>query len=724
MDFEGFSEKEITKLNTIGIMNTNDLLFYIPTKYKDYRFPEKGIRFCTDPSEKYLLKLQLTKKPQVSKTSKNRDMAKINVFDGSEYASGIIFAGAWMMKSHKEGDIIYVMAKVDRNGVYIEIKDIELISSTDAGKIIPFYKEKEKVISSSDIRGFIAKSMIESADEAARRLIESIGESENTILEKAGQGFKSIRQIIVALHRPKTSEQVERSAKAVRMITAYHALKLSTSASDESKSDSKSIIRYNIDLVKEVASTIPFNLTKDQKKTIIEISKDLNSPIPMDRLVSGDVGCGKTLTYAVPVVCAHLSGAKVGIISPNSLLAIQIADEIRKTFPRASVRLMISGESKNKEAVNENDIIVGTTAIVSWVKRNGGHHKFDFLVIDEQQKMGTSQKAILTSEHSNVLEATATAIPRTAAAVIYGNKKVSFIEECPYVKNIVTKVYGSDLKRAAFNELLDIVKSGNRIAALYPIRKKTNAIFEFQAENLNDKELYEIQEAINTVATSQPIVKLDQGITSIRYTAQRSQNGDISKQIRRDFKKNDPVFVEIDDPEELEKCKRSVEAAAHHWEKHFPGRVAMIHGGLTSDQKAEALDKAKNGLADVIVTSSVIEIGLTVPGLRGLIVLEAENYGASALHQLRGRCSRNGGDGLFIMMASKQLDEMEQKSLDRLNILVKHNKGSEIAEEDMRQRGFGDLSLNSSKQAGYVNGLFSGVKMTPQDVEELLGSIT
>jgi len=736
MSTDTISKKFLSNMKKLGVESRESLPFYLPVKYKDYRIPEQSIEKVMNSGSKFYIKLKLLKRPLIEKPLKGPHRAKVSLTDGRSTVNSMVFGNAIGWSSYNAGDIVHVVAGYGEFNGWPQLNNVELIPKNLQGKIVPIYKGKEKVVRPESIGENVAISLREDIKKTIAIMVEKIGASEELILKNAAREFRSLVDLFYALHRPRSYEEINKANKAVRMINAYHALLLSMN-SKQSERIPESRIEYSVNDIKKQLKNIPFTLTMDQKRTIWDITKDLNSDFPMDRLVSGDVGCGKTLAYSLPAACAHLSGKNVCVMMPNLLLANQVAGEIKETFPDTDVTLMLGGKDRPKERLKKNTIVVGTTAILWWLKDINNEHKFDLLIIDEQQKLGVEQKRKLISKHTNVLEATATAIPRTAAAVLYGNKKVSLIEECPVNKEIKTTIVGSDQKREVFNKLLDITKEGSsQVAVLYPIRKHNTIHYEVFIPNSFEKnneikkcDLIEIIKGHEGEVLSEYSIspfenddnwQPDSDGVVVRYRIKNTNQKKIVEDLSEFESDGIIVIGECSDDDELEKCKRSVESAAKNWEKYFPGQVVMIHGGLKTAEKIKAIDEAKNGICKVIVTSSVIEIGLTMPDLRGLLIIEAANYGASTLHQFRGRLARKGGFGEFFMAVSCPLPELEKEALDRLNLLVKYNKGSQIAEDDMRQRGFGDLSKSSLKQAGFMDGLFKGVKMTPQDIDDLL----
>jgi len=727
------------KMKEFEINSIDQLLLYLPTKYLDFRKPASNIMSCLDKNERSYLKLKLVSNPEINELTSPAQI-KLRFTDGITVANAIVFGGAYIWKEYKEGSYLHITCKVELYNGRPQIKSPEIVSIREQNRIVPVYKGKEKTLSSQKISENIAVALREFSDASAKYISDSLGVSESKIVSNAARGFTCLSDVFKSIHRPRNMDDINQATKAVRQINAYQALLLTLNAQKKAP-NLDSCISYDVDMIKRMLKNLPFGLTRDQKRAVWDITKDLNSEIPMDRLLSGDVGCGKTMSYAIPAACAHLSGKNVVIMMPNLLLASQVAKEIKESFPDVAVELIIGGGKRKSEPVIGNPIIVGTSAILWWMKDINYTHSVDLLIIDEQQKLGSDQKKEIVRPHTNILEATATAIPRTSALVKYGTKTVSYIEECPVKKTIVTKITGSDEKPDVYQDLINIVKKGYQIAVLYPIRKKEFSHYKiaFSPSHNKSSEINDFlleKGATNIICSNKDTEEneLESKETSVvpfdlfapeTSVLQFKANGPSIKRIKELFSDktyNNIEIIEIPDPEEEEVCKRNVENAAKHWEKIYPGRVVMIHGGLSTKEKLLAIEKAKTKDCSVIITSSVIEIGLTMPDLRGLLVVDADKYGASTLHQFRGRLARKGGEGVFYMGVNCKTLDLNEKSLNRLNLLVKYSKGFQIAEDDMRQRGFGDLSVNGVKQAGFVNGIFPGLKMTPQDIEMLLSS--
>jgi ATP-dependent DNA helicase RecG len=262
----------------------------------------------------------------------------------------------------------------------------------------------------------------------------------------------------------------------------------------------------------------------------------------------------------------------------------------------------------------------------------------DFVVIDEQQRFSVSQKAELTDARTNLLEATATPIPRTTALVTHGGLDVSILRESPVSKNVQTRIVAAGEARRLFEHTAKIIASGGQVAVVYPVV--------------------------------------------------------------RDRKRE----------------HKSVAKAYERWSKEFPNKVGIVHGDLSEAEKSAAIAKLRSGKHQVGVVSSIIEIGLTLPLLKSMIIVNPEVYGVSTLHQFRGRLARKGGVGYYFLFTP---DEVSPESYARLRLVVECSDGFELAERDAQMRGYGDLFEDSDRQHGKSNStLFIGASLTPQDIHQ------
>jgi RecG-like helicase len=724
IDGSPITEAFLGAIKELGVNSLPQLPIYLPKGYEDYSSKAGRVIDFLNTGTDGFFEARVTRKPNISRNKKPATVL-VSMNDGYSDFSGMFFGGAHLWRGVKEGQIVHLSGKITTYNNQLQIKG-KLVDKALVGRVTPIYKDLPGKVSSTSIHSAIRYSLTTFPELAVGYICDQVSSYESKIIKNAAPDYGSLLEILKGVHMPKSKAEAYRAMNAIRMIVAYQAVVLSVGSSKKVESP-ESIIAMPVDNIKKCLSGLPFDLTSDQKSTVWDVAQDLESSISMDRLICGDVGCGKTVSYLIPAACSYMSGKNVVIMMPNLLLAVQVEEEMSSNFPHVKTELMIGG-SRRKDKTPDNRVIIGTSAILGWLKDINYDHSIHLLIVDEQQKLGLKQKEILISPTTNFIEATATAIPRTVALVNYGNKKVSYIEERPVVNDIKSYIIGSEYKRRVFNHLKSIVESGDQIAILYPIRTRTDHLYQLivnSPELISNQLLDTIKELggtnISSISTLDPENPSDDR-ASIQFRAKTRSSKKIIDFIEEAI--DDATIIESEDDSDLAPCKKNVEDAASKWEEIYPGRVAMVHGGLSTEDKVEAIRRAKAKEVDVIITSSVIEIGLTMPSLRGLYVVDADKYGASTLHQFRGRLARHGGLGYFYMGVSCKISEMNEKSASRLNLLVKFKKGSEIADEDMRQRGFGDLSKKAARQHGNVDGVFHGIKMTPEDVERLIATMS
>jgi RecG-like helicase len=709
-------------MSLLGLDDVSKYLLYPPASYRDYRDPLRDLIEAEKLSKDgpVTLKLRVSKAPSVHSTGKGPKRVSCSMTDGVSTASFSAFGGvAGWLSALRVGQSVTLTAKVEYWNNFLQLKNPELIPIMQVGRIIPRYRGKEGVITSEEIelafRQFAGSPLIYTT---AQQILGSFpGMTEERLLYIVGSKFTSLSDLISALHMPKSREELSDVCRDARMLNAY--VMLLKAKQEKKPSIPKSSAKIPDSVVADVISQIPFTPTDDQVKAINEIIGDIRSDAPMNRLLSGDVGCGKTISYAVPAVCSQKAGLTTVIILPNSLLAGQVASEIKEMFPDTPVELILGGGDR-PSSIDHNPIIIGTSAVFWWVKKlKKDNPKFsvDLMIIDEQQKLGSRQKSEIMSPHTNFLEASATAIPRTLALVQYGGKSISRVEKCPVEKTILSRVVEPENKSKAAAHLMDIVSKGYQIAIVYPLKERGEEFIAFSTESKESAE--KMKAALKKIGIKSAgrfiTDEFEQGQLRFRVPEKlREKLESLTRKLK--WVEVDPFISEKD----RNFMDKNVEQALVAWEKRIPGGVVAIHGGMSTEDKVEAMRKAKAGEAKAIITTSVIEIGLTVPSLKGMIVASSDRYGASTLHQLRGRLSRHGGKGFFYMAVDAPLSEMSPDSVERLQAVEKNNNGRLLAELDMHQRGFGDISQTGEEQSGFLDGIFKGLKAYPSDIETII----
>jgi ATP-dependent DNA helicase RecG len=378
-----------------------------------------------------------------------------------------------------------------------------------------------------------------------------------------------------------------------------------------------------------IASVMPFKLTKAQRKVTAQIFNDMKSKAPMNRLLQGDVGSGKTIVAVIAMMAAMENGFQTALMAPTEILAEQHARGIKRLLAKTPYRVeLLTGSLRAKEkrrlqtALKEGEInaAIGTQALI---QEAVGFAKLGLVVIDEQHRFGVMQRAELRARGLNpdVLVMTATPIPRSLAMTVYGDLDVSIIDELPPGRTpIETMVFGEDQRQEVKRLISREIKAGRQAYVVYPL-------------------------------------------------VEESEKMDLKDATRRYEYLRDTVFPRLS--------------------------VGLLHGKMKPAEKENVMSAFVAGEIKILVSTTVIEVGVDVPNASVMIVEHAERFGLSQLHQLRGRVGRGAERSYCILLTS---DKKTAVAEERLGIMAKTSNGFIIAEKDLELRGPGELL--GTKQSG------------------------
>lgn len=627
----------LERLKRMGITAWHEPLLCLPKSFLDY----SGI--CTLKqalprndvvSGPKIFTLLVSEKAVIVSQPKKRLI--LNATDGMLVLKIVIFMNAGVetakWKQLEVGEKFHVRGVLQNWNSALQMVGPTIIEPHLVGFVVPVYEKRRGVVADGAIFDASRHALKHHFDASIKNLIGSYhGMSEADILLRSRLKAQSIDVILRAAHAPKTEDEGMRGVAAMRRLAALSIVENARRLKSRDPVPA-SVVNIPLELIDELAAHLPYPLTGDQRTAIREIVADMASPLPMRRVLSGDVGSGKTFCIMIPALATQHLGFRAVILTPNALLADQFVKECKQHFGEEANVIAVTASTK-KLNLSDNPILVGTTALLTRLK---GQPAPAFFAVDEEQKMSVGQKVELTGLACNYLQATATPIPRTTALISHGAMEVSIIREMPVVKTITTHIVTAGERKRLFDHTRKVLSSGGQVAIVYPI--------------VNDDE----QE------------------------------------------------------------KKSVVAAYVEWDKQFPGLVGMLHGQMKEGEKLAAVDGLKNGKQLIAVVSSVIEIGLTLPSLRSLIVVHAERYGTSTLHQLRGRVARNGGTGWFFMyLPASVTPETKQ----RLQLVVDYSDGFILSEKDAELRGYGDLFEDAERQSGNSRStVFRCIDLTPTEI--------
>ena len=395
------------------------------------------------------------------------------------------------------------------------------------------------------------------------------------------------------------------------------------------KEQKETPLRIDKTVQNHIASVMPFKLTKAQRKVTAQIFNDMKSRTPMNRLLQGDVGSGKTIVAVIAMIAAMENDLQAALMAPTEILAEQHARNIKRLLAITPYRIeLLTGSLRAKEkrqmqaALKDGEIhaCIGTQALI---QEAVAFHKLGLVVIDEQHRFGVMQRAELRDRGLNpdVLVMTATPIPRSLAMTVYGDLDVSVIDELPPGRTpIETTVFGEDQRLEVKRLITREIKVGRQVYVVYPL-------------------------------------------------VEESEKMDLKDATRRYEYLRDTVFPKLP--------------------------IGLLHGKMKPAEKEKVMSAFVAGEIKILVSTTVIEVGVDVPNASVMIVEHAERFGLSQLHQLRGRVGRGAEKSYCILLTS---DKRTAIAEERLGIMAKTNDGFIIAEKDLELRGPGELL--GTKQSG------------------------
>jgi ATP-dependent DNA helicase RecG len=394
---------------------------------------------------------------------------------------------------------------------------------------------------------------------------------------------------------------------------------------------------------------LPFHPTAAQKRVLKEIAADMAEPAPMRRLLQGDVGSGKTIIAFEAAVIAIENGCQVALMAPTEILATQHYLSARKILEAAGYRIVLltgSQEAGRKKQVRHHiaqgnaQLVIGTHALI---QETVEFDRLGLVIVDEQHRFGVLQRFRLMKKSDeaepDVLVMTATPIPRTLALTIYGDLDTSVLDELPPGRTaITTRCVGDDRAEEVWQFVKKQVMAGHQAYIVYPV--------------------------------------IEEGASS----PQRSKDG----------RAWDPGQVELKAAIKMHERLRTHEFSSL--------RVGLLHGRMSAEDKDATMAEFKKGTIDVLVSTTVIEVGVDVPNANVMVIEHAERFGLSQMHQLRGRIGRGAAKSYCVLMTGGKVSIEAQQ---RLDAMVRTQNGFEIAEIDLQQRGPGEFF--GTRQAGMPN---------------------
>ena len=641
-------------LGGLGIGTVRQLLAHYPRRYLDLTATCTVAQApigspCTIRGRVHEVKLKRPK-PRLSLT-------EVTLVDGTGTLIVTVFRQPWLAEQLNTGDTLAVAGKVEFNYGFKRMTNpfLEVLEQGGEakGRVIPVHPACE-ALSAAWIRRIVGNAVA-----LTRGQLDPL-----PVHLRAKYRLMSRSRAVEAIHFPASMEE---AAQARRRL-AYEELlvlqlKLMTDAA--LRWEGKCPVRHVIDgpRMRALAAAIPFVLTEDQERARTDVLSAMAQPACANHLVLGDVGTGKTLVAAFALAAVSDTGTQAFLMAPTEVLARQHAASLGPLFDEAGITwglLTGSTSSADREglcaraAAGTVDVLIGTHALL---EPDVQVPACSLVVVDEQQRFGVEQRAALLEKGQapDAVYLTATPIPRTLALALYGNLTLSYLTQKPHAAKRTTHVVHRSMQGTAYDAARDALRAGQQAYVVCPLvgmdSKERDAL-----ANKGEKD----------------------GEEAYEYAA---------------------ISIESEGDFEGGNVSAATEQAAFLQNKVFADyRVGLLHGRMSAQEKAQVMDDFRSNRIQVLVATTVIEVGVDVPNATVMIVEDADRFGLSQLHQLRGRVGRGSLAGsVYLVSASK-----EQAALDRLRAMEQTEDGFELASYDLSLRREGDILGNRQHGASLL----------------------
>lgn len=606
---KGIGPKTSMIMNSIGIFTIEDLLEHFPRYYED-RSVIKPISSLKDGETASVVGVvSLIDRDRYTSTGKH--ITRIILKNETGFLVGVWYNQRFIRKNFKIGEkyLFYGTAEKVFTEMQIINPEYEKIDETAPKGIIPVYPAA-KNLSQKTIRNSIERVLNQA--ELCETLPEELRER---------YGLCSISYAMRNIHFPDSMEKVESSRRRIKFEELL-LLQLGLMLEKKSIDSDRKGISFNIAAdLKSFVSNLPFKLTNAQKNAAMDVLNDMKLKKPMNRLLQGDVGSGKTVVAIIALYNAVKNGYQGAMMAPTEILASQHMETLKSFYNGCgiSIELLTSKLSKKqKDEIKEKikngsiNIVVGTHAII---QNDVEFNKLGLVITDEQHRFGVRQRALLgqKGENPDVLVMTATPIPRTMALFIYGDLDISVIDELPPGRQkIDTFVVRPKIRQRIYNFVRKEIKAGRQAYVVCPLVDESDALKAESAIQMAEKLSNEFLKGLS---------------------------------------------------------------------------VGLLHGKMKPSEKDAIMEDFKDGKISVLVSTTVIEVGINVPNATIMIVENADRFGLSQLHQLRGRVGRGKYKSCCILISDLKSDNARE----RMKAMKETDNGFEIAEKDLKLRGSGEF---------------------------------
>ena len=599
-EVKGIGPKTAEILHKAGIFTLRDLVYHLPRDYEDF---QQAQDIASLKPGKVTVKAKV-ESITTRRMRRNLALTEATLRDKTGAIKVIWFNQPYRAKQFDQDKEYYFSGTMALSYGHYQISNPSATLASDydkalTAKIQPVYP---------------ARGSVKSQD--FKKFMKTI-ENNIALIPDMIPNFEGRAEALFDVHFPETLEQARSGREYLATEELFSLLLAARLNREENQKLHTEPIKGDMEAFKAFISTLPFKLTNAQRRATWEIIQDMTEDIPMNRLLQGDVGSGKTMVAALSAFMAANAGFQTALMAPTEVLATQHAESLAKLFGDKLSVALLTGSTKHKDELKKHikngdvDLVIGTHALIT---DDTEFSKLGLAIIDEQHRFGVMQRQkLLSKAHTmpHLLSMTATPIPRSLQLTIFGDLAVSILDELPAGRQpITTKIVSPNSTKQMWGAIEKELEAKHQV---YYICKKID----------------------------------DKGAS------------------------------------ELSSVKKEVQKIAHQFENY---NVAYLHGKMKPAEKDEIMTLFANGEIDILVSTTVVEVGVNVPNATVMVIADADQYGLSQLHQLRGRVGR-GSDASYCYLINSNSDAPTR----RLREIERSQDGFYLAEVDLKLRGPGEL---------------------------------
>jgi len=672
------------RLNRLGIKTVRDLIYHFPLRYDDLsKIAKIG---DAQANETVTVRGQIINIHAFRTPRKRMFLIEALIKDNSGTIRAIWFNQPFLLRALKKGEWVSLAGKVNYDGKTLffsnpahETIRLEQLgagnkpASRHTGRLVPIYPETTK-LTSKWLRYILDLIFPKAINEFKDFLPAEIRKSQKLV---------DLSAALKKIHFPQTQKDIDEARRRLGFDELFLIQLFILQQKQKWQLNRAAIIKFDQNLIKKFVASLPFKLTNAQRKASWEILQNLEKTTPMNRLLEGDVGSGKTVVATIAALQTIKNGYQVAFMAPTEILARQHFEGLSKSLMNLGLKIALTTSSETKisydsplgnhqeiEEIKPKDflrmtkegkinIAIGTHSLI---QESVQFKNLALAIVDEQHRFGVQQRAALQKNIIQIedgmettiphlLSMTATPIPRTLALTIYGDLDLSLLNELPKGRQkTITKIIAPANRQKAYDFIRQQIKGGRQVFVICPR-------IERQSSDGNGNET-------RVVNSQSPDVT----------TGQNEHRNQLTLYDKRRL-----LWVEV---------KAVTEEYKKLSEKTFPDlKVAMLHGKIKAKEKEQVMRDFREKKYDILVSTSVVEVGVDIPNATVMMIEGADRFGLAQLHQFRGRVGRDKFQSYCLLFTDSDSQFVRQ----RLKALVSTQNGFELAEKDLEIRGPGEF---------------------------------